>query len=100
MSFFPINVIYYEYCDKFKKLKVEIESSKDMSLALKWMPIVDRIDSRKAIMVYKSLNDLVQENMTNVFRFVRQVHTRTTRSSSVNDLYLPQEYINVCIQQC
>ena len=35
--------------------------SKDMFLALKWMSIVDRIDYRKAIMVYKSLNDLGPE---------------------------------------
>ena len=37
--------------------------SKDMFLALKWMPIVDRIDCRKAIMVYKSLNDQCPEYM-------------------------------------
>ncbi|CAB3989417.1 Hypothetical predicted protein [Paramuricea clavata] len=58
--------------------------SKDMFLTLNWMPIEDRIKYHKAIMVYKSLN-----YMTNMFRFVRQVHTKTTRSSSANDLYLP-----------
>ena len=63
--------------------------SEDMFLALKWMPIVDRIDYREAIMVNKSLNDQGPEYMTNMFRFVRQVHTRTTRSSSANYLYLP-----------
>ena len=47
------------------------------------------IDYRKAIMVYKSLNDLGPEYMTNLFRFVRQVHSRTTRPSCANDLYLP-----------
>ena len=40
-------------------------------------------------MVYKSLNDQGLEYMTNTFRIVRQVHSRTTRSSSANDLYLP-----------
>ena len=60
-----------------------------MFLTLNWMPIEDRIKYRKAIMVYKSLNYLCPNYMTNMFRFVRQVHTKTTRSSSANDLYLP-----------
>ena len=63
--------------------------SKNMFLTLNWMPIEDRIKYRKAIMVYKSLNYLCPNYMTNMFRFVRQVHTKTTRSSSANDLYLP-----------
>ena len=50
---------------------------------------MDRIEYRKAIMVYKSLNHLCPEYMTNMFKYVKQVHTRTTRSSSTNDLYLP-----------
>ena len=43
-----------------------------MFLALKWMPIVDRIDYCKAIMVYKSFNDLHvgPEYMTNMFRLL------------------------------
>ncbi len=63
--------------------------SKDMFSTLSWMPIMDRIKYRKAIMVYKSVNHEAPEYMTNMFRFVSQVHTRTTRSSSANDLYLP-----------
>ena len=65
--------------------------SKDMFSTLSWMPIMDPIKYRKAIMVYKSLNHEAPEYMTNMFRFVSQVHTRTctTRSSSANDLYLP-----------
>ena len=60
-----------------------------MFLTLNWMPIEDRIKYRKAIMVYKSLNYLCPNYMTNMFRFVRQVHTKTTRSSSANVLYFP-----------
>ena len=51
------------------------------------MPIVNRIEYRKAIMVYKSLNHLCPEYMTNMFKYVKQVDTRATRSSSTNDLY-------------
>ena len=53
------------------------------------MPIEHRIKYRKAIMVYKSLNYFCPDYMTNMFRFVRQVHTKTTQSCSANDLYLP-----------
>ena len=63
--------------------------SKDMFLTLNWMPIEDRTMYNKAIMVYKSLNYFCPDYMTNMFRFVRQVHTKTTQSSSANDLYLP-----------
>ena len=47
--------------------------SKDMILTLKWMPIVDRIDYRKAIMVYKSLNDQGLEYMTNTSKLSRHI---------------------------
>ena len=59
--------------------------SKDMFLTLTWMPIMDRIEYRKAIMVYKSLNHLCPEYMANMFKYVKQIHTRTTRSSSTNN---------------
>ena len=59
-----------------------------MFLTLNWMPIMDRIEYRKAIMVYKSLNHLCPRVYDRVFKYVKQIHTRTTRSSSTNDLYL------------
>ena len=60
--------------------------SKDMLLTLNWMPIMDCIENHKAIMVYRSLNHLCPKYMTNMFK---QVHTRTTRPNSANDLYQP-----------
>ena len=44
--------------------------SKNMFLTLNWMPIMDRIEYRKAITVYKSLNHLCPEYMTNMFKYV------------------------------
>ncbi len=63
--------------------------SKDMFFSLKWMPIHDRITFRKATMVYKSVNDLAPNYMKDMFTYVRDSHSRTTRSSAKNDLYLP-----------
>ncbi len=62
--------------------------SKDMFFSLKWMTIYDRLKFRKATMVYKSVNDLAPNYMKDMFTYVRDSHSRTTRSSVKNDLYL------------
>ncbi len=53
------------------------------------MPIHDRIKFRKATMVYKSVNDLAPNYLNDMFTYVRDSHSRTTRSSVNNHLYLP-----------
>ncbi len=53
------------------------------------MPIHDRIKFRKATRVYKSVNDLAPNYMKYMITYVRDSHSRTTRSSVKNDLYLP-----------
>ncbi len=63
--------------------------SKDMFFSLKVMPIHDRIKVRKATMVYKSVNDLAPYYMNDMFTYVRDSHSRTTRSSVKNNLYVP-----------
>ncbi len=63
--------------------------SKDIFFSLKWMPKHDRIHFRKVTMVCKSVNDLAPNYMKDVFSYVRDSHSRTTRSSVKNDLYLP-----------
>ncbi len=40
-------------------------------------------------MVYKSVDDLALNYMKDMFTYVRDSHSRTTRSSVNNDLYLP-----------
>ncbi len=40
-------------------------------------------------MIYKSVNDLAPNYMKDMFTCVRDSHSRTTRSSVKNDLYLP-----------
>ena len=56
---------------------------------LKWMPMPDYFVYRKAILVFKSLNQLVPEYL-NIFKYVHQVSTRSTRQSSQNLLYVPK----------
>ncbi len=63
--------------------------SKDMLFSLKLMPIRDRIKFCKTIMLYKSVNDLTPNYMKDMFTYVRDSHSCTTRSSIKNDLYLP-----------
>ncbi len=40
-------------------------------------------------MVYKSVNDLAPNYVKDMFTYVRDSNSRTTRSSVKNDLYLP-----------
>lgn len=56
---------------------------------LRWMPIPDYFLYRKAILVFKVLHQLTPEYL-NVFKFVNQVSTRSTRQSVNNLLYVPK----------
>ncbi len=50
---------------------------------LNWMPLMDRIKYRKAVMVFKSLNGLAPQYMKELFQFVGEVSCRSTRNSDV-----------------
>ena len=63
--------------------------SKEMFSQLKWMPIRDRFNYRKAIMVFKSRNKLTPVYMTEMFKTIGETHSRVTRASQREDLYLP-----------
>ncbi len=56
---------------------------------LNWMPIDDYFVYRKCILTYKVLNNMTTEYL-NVFHFVNEVSTRTTRQSSRNLLFVPR----------
>ncbi len=55
---------------------------------LKWMPITDRIKYRKAIMVFKSINNLAPRYMSDMFKKISETHCKVTRASNRQDLYL------------
>ncbi len=67
--------------------------SKDMHFSLKWMPIHHRIIFHKVTMLYKSVNDLTHNYMKDMFTYVQDSHSHTTRSSVKNgkhkELYIP-----------
>ncbi len=52
------------------------------------MPIDDRIKLCEATMVYKNVNDLAPNYMKDMFTYVWDSHSRTTRSSVKNVMYL------------
>ncbi len=53
------------------------------------MPIHERIKFRKSTIAYNGVNDLAPNYVKDMFTYVRDSHSRTTRSSVNNDLYLP-----------
>ncbi len=56
---------------------------------LKWMSLMDRVLYHKAVMVYKSLNGLAPGYMQDMFKYVTDVHVRSTCNADKSKLYLP-----------
>ena len=61
-----------------------------------WMAIQERVETNlrkdfKYLMVYKTLNNLAPDYMKNMFGFTKNIHSRQTRSSVHNKLYVPIE---------
>ena len=56
--------------------------SKEMFLTLNWMPTVEHKHHSSFTVIIKSLKDFAQEHIANMFKFVREDHERTTRSTS------------------
>ena len=57
---------------------------------LRWMPLYEYFKYRKAVLTFKFLQGDTPDAMKNVFRYVRDVATHTTRSSVSNKLYVPK----------
>ncbi len=55
---------------------------------LNWMPLMDRIKYRKAVMVFKFLNSLAPQYMKDLFQFVGEVSCHSTLNSDKTKLYL------------
>ncbi len=63
---------------------------------LNWMPLMDRIKYRKAVMVFKFLNGLAHQYMKDLFQFVGEVSCYSTRNSDKTKLYLtPGSHLKV-----
>ena len=63
--------------------------SAEMFSYLRWIPIHDYFIYRKLILTFKVLHNMTPDYL-NVFKFVHQVSTRTTRQSASNLLFIPR----------
>ncbi len=80
-SIVSINVIYLvpQHFRIISDIKDTMYPSREMFSKLKWMPITDRIKYRKAIMVFKSINNLSPRYMSDLFKFFSKTHCRVTK---------------------
>ena len=53
------------------------------------MPIADYFQFKKATLTFKLLKDSSPNALKNMFRYVRDVSTRSTRSAASDHLYVP-----------
>ena len=65
--------------------------SKDMFSQLRWLPLKDWVTYRKATMTYKAINGKAPDYISAMFRYVSDVHKRTTRQTCNKDLYIPSK---------
>ena len=62
---------------------------------LKWMNIQDRCNYFTAIETYKCLNGLSASQLSTRFKYVNDIHNRTTRSALNNHLYPPKPNVEI-----
>lgn len=61
----------------------------DLVKQLGWHTIRERRDYLTALLVYKSLNGIAPTYLQDVFTFARDTHSRQTRSTTSNNLFVP-----------
>ncbi len=71
--------------------------SHTMFATLGWLPIKDRIKWRTGIMAYQVVNKMTPDYL-NVFKYVNEIHSRVTRQSISNKLYVPKPRIEISKQ--
>ena len=64
--------------------------SEQLFAELKWMEFPVRVTYQKAILMYKIMHNLTPPHLTSLFKFSKEVHDRTLRSTSENLLYVPK----------
>ena len=64
--------------------------SRHMFTELKWLPFPYRVQYHTCIMVYKGLNDLAPEYITDLFIKTSEVHTRNLQSTGDGKLRVPK----------
>jgi len=61
----------------------------------KLLPIDYRVNLRLTLMTYKAVNGLVPKYISNLFKFKNTVSQRVTRSTQNNELYVPNNKLNL-----
>ena len=69
-------------------VNIRHHSSRDLFISLNWMPIKDRIEYQKIILVYKARNGETPGYISDMFSTVSETHGRETRAAIRNDLYV------------
>jgi len=59
---------------------------------LRWMSLTDRINYHRAIQMYKCLNGVCSEGMSEMFAQSSQVHNHNTRAAIKNNLYVTHHH--------
>ena len=64
--------------------------SVDLFAELNWMTFPERVQFQKAIMMFKTMNNLAPTYMNNLFQYTNEIHNRNLRSTTENLLYVPK----------
>ena len=87
---------------KFQKRAARLILDQDMTTSsqvlfqqLGWLRFDERVDYRKAILMYKSLNNLAPAYLTNKFTYTHNIHELNLRSATNNTLYMPKPNLEI-----
>ena len=82
---------------KFQKRAARLILDKDLETPsaelfaeLKWLTFPERVKFQKAVMMFKTMNNLNPPYIKNLFKFTNEIHDRCLRSASYNLLYVPK----------
>ncbi len=71
-----------------------VSPSAELFVKLKWLPLANRFNHNKAVLVYKCLHDLVPPYMRNIFTYQSNVRY-SLRSEAHSDLVVPKPRIEM-----
>ena len=87
---------------KFQKRAARLILDQDMTTSsqvlfqqLGWLRFDERVEYRKAILMYKSLNNLAPAYLTNKFTYTHNIHELNLRSATNNTLYMPKPNLEI-----
>ena len=70
-------------------------SSSELFAELNWLKFPDRVDYQKAVLMYKTMNDLTPNYLKELYQFTSDIHQRSLRSTTENLIYIPKPNIEL-----